>query len=238
MKKVVGIILIMSVAWLHSCTKEGGITATHPPDLVFSSGESPFQEDSIIHAAAGKKFNVAAYLTDEVGLKSFNFYYPDWYLDNTINLTEFYPGKTLLEYDLSFNFTVPKDVDPEEEFSLGLTTTNLGGLSSERNVIVRLDGDYNAPVISNIEPGNNAILPSEGLRVKFRVQEDEKLKYVVFYFPGAAVYDSITSFRGGKAYSYDEAYDHLSEGKYSFTIKAVDMFENTREKSVAFIISN
>ncbi len=238
MKNVVGIFLLVTMAWLQSCEKEGGITASVPPGVAYNSVDNPYQEDSVIHAAVGKTFTIGADLTDIVGLKSFNLYYPDWYLNNTIDLTEFYPNEILYEYAMSFNFKVPSDVDAESEYILKLTATNLGGLYTEKDVSVRMDGDYNAPVISDIEPGNNAILPAAGLRVKFKVKEDEELKYVVFHFPGAGVYDSITSFRGGKAYSYDEPYDHLPEGKFDFTIKAVDMFENTREKSVTFIISN
>jgi len=238
MRNVVGITLLLTMVWVQSCEKEGGITASIPPGVDYSSVDNPYQEDSIIHAAVGKIFTIGADLTDEVGLKSFNLYYPDWYLDNTIDLTEFYPDEVLHEYQMSFNFKVPSDADAGSEYMMKLTVTNLGGLSTEKDVLVRMDGDYSAPLITDIEPGNNAILPAAGLRVRFKVKEDEELKYVVFNFPGAGVYDSITSFRGGKAYSYDEAYDHLPEGKFDFTIKAVDMFENTREKSVAFIISN
>ncbi len=239
MKHVAAILLLFSMAWLSSCNTSGGeITATDPPVILLSSGESPFQEDSIIHAAVGKTFTVSAELLDVVGMKSFNLYYPDWYLDNTILLTEYYPGETLHEYDMSFNFKVPNDVDPEEEFRLNLTATNLGNLSAQTEVIVRLDGDYIPPSITEVEPGNNSTVLSAGLHIKFRVQDNEELKYVVFWFPEASVYDSITSFRGGKAYSYDESYEFLDNGKYSFSITAVDMFENRREKNIDFTISD
>jgi len=238
MKKIPGILLVCTIIWLISCDGEDGITASEPPGVDFSSVENPFQEDSIIHAAIGKSFTIEALLLDEVGLKSFKLYYPDWYLDNTIDLTEYYPDETLFEYAMSFNFKVPGDVDEEEEFVLKLTATNLGNLQTEKEITVRLDGDYVAPTITDIEPGNNATVASQGFRIKFRVQDNEELKYVVFSFPHANVYDSITSFRGGKAYNYDQPYEGLPDGKYDFYIKAVDMFENSREKNVNFSISD
>jgi hypothetical protein len=238
MKKLFGILWIISTVGLYSCKKEEVITATEPPYIDFSSVENPFQEDSIIHAAKGKSFTIEALLLDQVGIKSFNVHYPDWYLNNTIVLTEYYPDEILYDYDLSFNFKVPGDVDEEEEFVLKLTTTNLGNLYTEKNVVIRLDGDYVAPVILDIEPGNNSTVSSQGFRIKFRVQDNEKLKYVVFKFPHENVYDSITSFRGGKAYSYDQPFEGLPNGKYDFYIRAVDMYENSREKSVNFSISD
>jgi len=238
MRKLFGILWIISTVGLYSCKEEEGITATEPPHIDFSSVENPFQEDSIIHAARGKTFTIEALLLDQVGIKSFNVYYPDWYLDNTIELTEYYPDEILYDYDLSFNFKVPGDVDEEEEFVLKLTTSNLGNLYTEKNVVIRLDGDYVAPTITDIEPGNNSTNPSEGFRIKYRVQDNEELKYVVFKFPHENIYDSITSFRGGKAYSYDQAFEGLPDGKYDFYIRAVDMFENSREKNVNFSISD
>jgi hypothetical protein len=83
MKKLFGILWIISTVGLYSCKKQEGITATEPPHIDFSSVENPFQEDSIIHAAKGKTFTIEALLLDQVGIKSFNVYYPDWYLNNT-----------------------------------------------------------------------------------------------------------------------------------------------------------
>ena len=237
MKKISGIILICTAILSYSCENEDVITATKPPDVIFPTGQNPFQEDSILHAAPGRDFTIEATLSDDVGLKSFNILYPDWYLDNTINLTEYYPDTILNEYDLSYHFKVPDDSDEESEYIFSLTATNLGGLSTVREIIVRLDGDYEAPAISNVYPGNNSAVSSFNLRIQFKVQENVKLKFVVLDFPLASVYDSITTFRGGKAYSYDEPYDHLPEGKYTFVIRAVDMFENIREKNVIFTVS-
>lgn len=237
MKHFAGCLLIILMLGIVSCDKDPEITATEAPGVEFPAGENPFQNDSIIHAAVGKKFTINATLSDAVGLTSFNLYYPDWYLNNTIDLTHFYPDETLLEYKMSFHFEVPDDVDQDEEYHIRLTVTNLGNLFTERELVVRMDGDYSSPTISEVWPVNNSTVPSAGMQISFRVQDDRELKYVVFDFPGGMVYDSITSFRGGKAYSYDEAFEDLAAGNYSFSIKAVDSFENFREKNVDFTIS-
>jgi len=237
MKRIAGSILFLLVMGLVACDKEPEITASEAPEVVFPSGEDPFQDDSIIHAAVGKTFTINAALSDAVGLLNFNLYYPDWYLDNTIDLTHFYPGETLMEYDMSFNFEVPDDADQEEEYSLRLRVTNLGELYTEKELVVRLDGDYSSPTITEVWPINNSTVPSAGMHITFRVQDDRELKYVVFDFPGGMVYDSVTSFRGGKAYFYDEPFEDLVAGDYSFSIRAFDSFENSREKNVDFTIS-
>jgi len=236
MRTIGGSIILLTALLLCTCEGDSGITATDPPGVDLSMVENPFQEDSIIHAAPGKTFSVHARLTDEVGLKEFRFFYPDWYLDNTVDLTWYYPDETLYEYDMAFQFRVPADASYEEEFVLQYTATNLGGLSSEKQFLVRMDGDYEAPRIFDVAPANNEILPSDGFRIGFKVSENEELKYVVFRFPAASAYDSVTSFRGGKAFSYDEPFEGLAEGNYDFTIRAVDMFENAREKNVNFLI--
>jgi hypothetical protein len=238
MNKIFVFLLVFTLTCFTSCDQGEGITASEPPSVDFSSVENPFQEDSLIHGAKGKHFTMEAVLLDAVGLKSFQLYYPEWYLDNTINLTEFYPGETLYEYHMSYNFRVPDDADEEEEFVIKLTATNLGNLYTEKEFILKLDGDYTAPTITDIEPGNNAAVSAQGFRIKFRVQDDEELKYVVFRFPYAQVYDSITSFRGGKAYNYDQPFEDLPDGKYEFHILAVDLFENSREKNINFTITD
>jgi len=238
MKYVTGIWMAFFVVLLSACEKEESVTATLSPDIEFVTGKSPFQEDSIIHAAKGKKFTIEAILRDEAGLKSFHVYYPDWYLDNTIDLARYYPDQVLKVYDLSYNFTVPGDVDEENEYVIKLSATNHGGLTSQRNLIIRLDGDYEAPKISEIVPGNNATVSASNFSIQFKVQENVQLKYILFEFPFRNVYDSITSFRGGKGYTYNESYNGLPAGSYNFSIKAVDMFENTRERYINFSISD
>ena len=238
MKLIPALSFVILTPFFLSCDQDEGVAATNAPEVDFSGVENPFQEDSIIHAAVAKTFTIEAILRDEVGLKSFRLYYPEWFLDNTILLTEYYPKETLFEYAMSYHFLVPADADPEEDYILTLTATNLGDLSTEREIIVRMDGDYTAPTITNIEPGNNTIHPPQDFHIRFRVQDDEELKYVVFKFPHAGVYDSITSFRGGKAYNYDQPYENLPNGKYDFYIRAVDRFENSREKNVNFSISD
>jgi len=237
MKKFHGAWILILGLILNSCDQGNGIETTEAPRVDFANITNPFQEDSLVHAAPGERLRLEAWLRDEVGIQRFHLYYPLWDLDNTIEVAEYYPDRVLYEYLLSFGFEVPPDTDPDEEYILMLTVTNRGGLTTEREVYVAMDGDYQSPVISEVSPGNNEIVEGDAVNIKFRVQENEELKYVVFHFPAMEIYDSVTSFRGGKAYAYDQVFDGLTEGKYRFTIRARDMYENSREKEVNFLIS-
>lgn len=236
MKKITLALFVIGMVLVWSCEKDDKISATNPPNIVFNSDENAFQDDSLVHAAPGKQFTVVASLTDDVGIESFTIAKPEWFLDNTVNVADYYRETTLNDYQLMYQFIVPEEVDIEGVYEVQLSAKNLGGLSTKSKFYITMDGDYEAPVISDVNPSNNAVVQANGLSIKFKITENNELKYVLFEFPQENIKDSTTSFRGGKVYSYDELYEHLKPGNYKFKITAVDKFENSKIKEIAFSV--
>ena len=237
MRHLIHLVAVLLLVQATSCGEGPGIVAEVPPMIDLESISNPFQELTTVHAAPGKTLRVEALLTDEVGLKSFNLAYPDWFLDNTVDLTFYYPDSVLKSYHMTFYFQVPGDASETAEFPLNLTATNLGDLTSEVLLTVKMDGDYIAPTIFDVSPSNNEIIASSDFNIAFSVSENVLLDYVIFDFPAGSVYDSVSTFRGGKAYVYEEEFSGFENGNYSFSIKAVDRYENVRIKNVNFLIN-
>ena len=84
---------------------------------------------------------VTADFSDAVGIKSFNLSYPQWELNNTIDLIEYYPGQQLKTYRMVYNFLIPDDADETQTHGIKLTATNLGDLSSAKMITVVMNGD-------------------------------------------------------------------------------------------------
>ncbi len=234
MRNVLTIFALLGLIILSSCKKDDNITADQPPAVSFISDDMGYQTDNVISAAKGVTMSIKAEFTDPVGIKSFRLTYPDWDLDNIINLTEYYPDEVLTSYTMEFYFFIPDDADDSKSHEMALTVTNLGGMSTELPVIVNLNGDYAAPVVSNISPGNNATVPPDNVTITFDVTDDISLKYVVVEIPAIEVYDSITEFEDPKSYSYYKQLPEPYNDSYVYYIRVADHFNNASLTNVTF----
>lgn len=234
MKNLVLIILLAVPLLFSTCKKEETITATVPPSIDFVSDEYGFQTDNIISGAPSKTMTARAVLNDDVGIKSFTISYPEWELNNTISVYEYYPDEVLNTYLMEYSFLIPADADESKNHEIALTVTNLGGLNTESQIIVILDGDYDPPVIANEFPGNNSTVPGEGLYFEFEVSDNVGLKYVVVEFPSFGFYDSITDFEDPKFLSYRKNINVQEFESYDYIIRASDHFMNQDSKSILF----
>jgi len=234
MKNFVFILMIAVFLSLTFCKKDDEITATVPPSVSFISDDFGFQTGNTISGAKGKTMTVRAELKDEVGIQSFRVFYPEWELDNTVNVSEYYPGEALHTYLLEYNFLVPEDADDSKNHNMSLVVMNLGGLTTESEIIVLMDGDYDAPVISNEYPGNNATVPGEDLHLSFDVTDNIGLAYVVVEFPAFNFYDSISEFENPKELSYYKNINVRDWESYEYSIRAADGFSNQDMKIIKF----
>lgn len=229
-------VLILSIFVLYACKKEEKVTAEHPPEITFISDDGGYQNDDVISGAKGVQMTVRAEFTDAVGIKTFRLSYPEWELNNTINLTEYYPDEVLYSYIMEYNFLVPADADDSKIHEMSLTATNLGDLSSNVIITVVLDGDYEPPVITNVFPGNNATVPAEGLQISFDVSDNISLDYVVFEITNFNYYDSIYDFEDPTFFSYSKNINVNPEETYNYKIRTADHFNNITEVDVSFNI--
>jgi hypothetical protein len=230
-------LLILILVIFSTCKKEENtITATVPPDIEFSSDDNDYQNGNMISGAAGQTMTVRATFTDEVGIKSFRIAYPEWHLDNNIDLATIHQGETLKTYAFEYNFLIPEDADNAKNHNIQLVVTNLGNLSTEADIIVTLDGDYESPVIFNEFPGNNSTVPEEGLALRFDVTDNKGLKFVVVEFPQLGFYDSISEFEDPKSFSYEKNLNLPGNESYEYAIRAEDHFTNGSASNLRFTV--
>jgi len=237
-KKWLSMSLLVSLFLLFglvSCEKnEEKITANTPPEITFISDEQGFQQGNLIKGAQGQKMLISAKLEDEVGIQSFTISYAEWNLNNTVDLTSYYPGEILTDYHMEYYFEIPAEASVTQVHQIQLSVTNRGDLSSQEQIIVSLDGDYEPPTIENLSPGNNMTIPPEEISLNFEVIDNMAIDYVVVDIPSLEVYDSIYEFEDPTYYYYERALDGQSGEKYDYAIRTSDKFKNDVNKAAAF----
>jgi len=221
---------------LLGCKKEEKITAEFPPEVTYLSDDQGYQQGDVVSGAPGVKMTIRAEFNDNVGIKSFRLVYPEWELDNTIDLTQIYPEEVIKTYTMEYYFQIPADADESKNHEIGLVITNLGDISTNSSFTVMLNGDYEAPVISNVYPGNNSTVPQEGLQISFEVTDNISLEYVVVEIHNFNYYDSITQFSDPKFLSYHKNISVNPAETYSFSIRTSDHFNNSSQQAVSFNI--
>jgi len=226
MKNFAIILLLAGLILIAGCKKDDEITASEPPGISFISDENGFQEDDVIRGAQGQTMTIRAELTDDVGIKSFRIFYPEWDLDYTVDVAQYYPGEVLYTYTMEYNFLIPDDADTSISHQINLTITNLGNLNTETTFTVEMDGDYEAPVITNLYPGNNSTVPEEGLKLTFDVYDNIALRYVVVELPSHNLYDSITTFSDPTFFHYQKLFTGQVNETYTYNIRVSDHFDN------------
>jgi len=236
MKNKVFILIMIALVALVTCKKDEPITATDPPQMKFISDEAGYQEDDVVRGAQGQTMTVRAEFTDDVGIQSFRLSYLDWNLDNTVNLTEYYPDETLKKYQMEYYFEIPSDADESKSHEIKLTVTNLGNLSSEAMITVLLDGDYEAPQITNLYPGNNSTVPAEDMKLTFDATDNIALRYIVVEVPSHNLYDSITNFPDPKFYHYRKFLTVQTSQTYTYNIRVADHFNHQAVQDAVFNI--
>lgn len=235
MKYQIFILLSAVLFTFSTCKKEeDNPTATNPPVIEYLSDQYGFQTDNLISGAPGKTMTVRAELKDEVGVKSFRISYPAWELDNTVNVVDYYPNEVLNSYVMEYSFLIPSDADESIPHTMAFEVANMGNLTTNSEIIVLLDGDYDAPVIFNEFPGNNSTVPEDGLTISFEVTDNIALDYVVIEIPSFNYYDSITKFEDPKSYSFEKKINAQPNESYEYYIRASDKYNNYDEKAIVF----
>jgi hypothetical protein len=237
MKRTFIPILFVLLIILSGCKKkEDEITANAPPTIAFISDENGFQINDLIKGAVGQTMTFRADIADDVGIKSFQIYYPDWDLNNTVDLIAYYPNEVLNNYTIEYIFLIPEDAIQSINHEIKLNVTNRGNLTLNSGFTVTLDGDYEAPSITNLYPGNNATVPPEGLKLSFDVTDNLGLQYVVVEVPSHNLYDSITSFSDSKNFHYQKFISGVVAESYTYSIRVNDHFNNKVAEDAIFHI--
>lgn len=178
-----------------------------------------------ISTLPGEVFLFEGLVTDPAGIKSVNFKYDAWFLDKTIT------KDSLPEtYSISYKFKVPANAEPFSVHTIPVTITNAGNVITTRNVVVTLDKDIAAPIITINSPVNGAtVLIGSGDEINLSVAlSDRALSKISI----ASSILTETLDISGTAYNYSKTFNISQPGNYTFTITAIDA---TGNESVATV---
>ncbi len=153
-----------------------------------------------IQSGAGHDFTIEGTLTDADGISSIKLECADLNLNKTIDLITIY-GEPKNSYELSYKFNILAD-EIGEQFTVKVTVTDVGGRSTSQDVLVTMDGDFEAPKFVNVPGKSVALLLKEGVTpkytVKLTVTDDRALDYVTINIEGIEGYSSLKVDAEGK----------------------------------------
>lgn len=219
MKKLSYLFLLTFFVILFTGCQEDGSSypASDNPTVVVSTNE--------IYGAPNRKFEIKAALADDLGLKSVRIQIPELSLDKMIN---FSTDPLLTSYDLSYFFEVPSDRGTSEAFVIKLTITDVSGNSVDKNINLRLDGEFNAPAITMITPKEGAVIllsSSNQLPVNFVVNDDSGIDYIQVKCEALGIDEMIALEGAPQSYTFNKTYTlPITAADYVLTITAKDKF--------------
>lgn len=183
-----------------------------------------------IRTELGKQFTLTGEITDNDGIKSIQLICYELDLEKTIDLLAIY-DEIKYEYDLSYKFIMPEEVELNE-FTIKVIVTDLGGRTTEQSVKITTDGDSISPVISDVNPADKTVyvLLTEGStshNLSFNVTDDKGLDYVKIVIPELNVNEIIEVEENVRELNVVKTFNLPFENKeYSVEISAVDLLGN------------
>ncbi len=220
MKKNVFLFFLAFFALLFTgCqNNEADFPSSDDPTIVVATTE--------IYGAPTRKFEIKAALADDLGLKSVQIQIPELSLDKVIT---FATEPLLKTYDLSYFFEVPADRGTSETFKIKLTITDVSGNTVNKEIDLRLDGEFAAPAISMMSPKEGAVIllsTSNIMPVNFVVNDDSGIDYVQIKCDALHIDETIKLEGSPQTYTFSKEYVlPLTAANYILTITALDKFK-------------
>ncbi|WP_269235667.1 hypothetical protein [Flavobacterium flavigenum] len=235
MKKNVFLFFLAFFALLFTgCqNNEADFPSSDDPTIVVATTE--------IYGAPTRKFEIKAALADDLGLKSVQIQIPELSLDKVIT---FATEPLLKTYDLSYFFEVPADRGTSETFKIKLAITDVSGNTVNKEIDLRLDGDFAAPAISMMSPKEGAVIllsTSNIMPVNFVVNDDSGIDYVQIKCDALHIDETIKLEGSPQTYTFSKEYVlPLTAANYVLTITALDKFKipNSGSLNINIVATN
>ncbi len=212
---------------LASCKDEDNKpVANDPPTIQLTASK--------IHSVQGRVFVIEGTITDAVGIESVNLKNLNWDLDKTIVLRTDTVQKT---YDLSYKFKVPASA-PNDEQTIVITITNVGGKTTTSNIVIAMDGDFVSPslTVAGLVNDGAVLVPAPGdlFNIDLTVSDDKRLSYFVIKEASLGLNDSISAI-AGKEYHYTNNNIAIPQAKatYNFNVVFADTAGNVVSKKLS-----
>lgn len=222
---------------LFSCSKENVYKDV--------DGQNPSFELTTEHirTLTGYEFTMSGKVSDKDGISSINLYCPELFLDKTINLVELY-SEIQYEYDLSYSFTIPEE-NKGESFKVKLTITDLGGRTTEGEILITMDGDFTAPKFKGSINNINVVALSEFTkkRIEFTATDNKGLDYLAINVPELGIKDTAYCDKNAETpsleykFSKDVRFPTENLGSFKMYTQAVDLLGNSVVDSCNVILS-
>jgi hypothetical protein len=200
---------------------ESSFPTSENPTIVVATTE--------IYGAPSRKFEIKAALADDLGLQTVRIQIPELSLDKVIT---FGTDPLLKSYDLSYAFEIPADRGTSEAFKIKLTLTDVSGNSVDKDINLRLDGEFDAPTVTMIAPKEGAVIllaSSNILKVNFNVNDDSGIDFVHVTCPELSI-DDMVAVNGAQSFTYNKDYElPRTDGSYVLTITTKDKFAQPNE---------
>lgn len=190
-----------------------------------------------IQSEIGRTFTLAGKVADKDGIRSIRMENAEINLDKTIDLLAIYQ-EPVYEYDLSYKFTTPK-TQTGDSFTIKVTVTDLGGRSVESNVLVTMDGDFDAPTFKMAPASEVSIFLTTNPQytLSFTVEDNKALDSVIVSAP-ALQYEKKLKVEG-KSYDFLDTFSlPEKDGSYDVTIRTVDKFALSASASTKISVAS
>lgn len=222
-------------AFLFGCTEESVYTDV--------DGQNPSFELTTEHirTLTGYEFTMSGKVSDKDGISSIRLYCPELFLDKTIDLVKLY-SETQYEYNLNYSFTIPED-NKGESFKVKVTITDLGGRTTEGEILITMDGDYTLPEITQHVNDVKIIALSDytTARIEFTATDNKGLDYLTVSVPELEVNDTAYCDKNNVSLEYtfskDVRFPSKDLGSFRMYTKAVDLLGNSVVDSCNVILS-
>lgn len=191
-----------------------------------------------LYSVPGRKFVIKADLKGDLGLKSLKLGIPELFLDKEI---VFLSDTLTKEYKLTYEFLAPADTEDSDKYKVNLTLTDVSNNSVSKELTLNLDGDFNAPALSNIKPANGSVFfVTDNMKVdiSFDVADVTGIDSVLVYAEDLDINEKI-KVGGSKNYSFGKTYSMKDELKsYEVIVTTVDNFAepNKASKTISFSV--
>ncbi len=198
-------------------------------------------ERNELYSVPNRKFVIKADLKDDLGLKSLQISIPEFYLDKEIGFPT--DDELVTEYELAYEFLVPAETKGTDTFKVNLLLTDVSNNSVTKELTLYLDGDFNAPGISNVKPSNGSVIfQSEDMKldISFNVTDDTGIDSIIVIVADLQINEEI-KVGGQKEYTFEKSFAIPSDLKsYEMVITTVDNFvdPNKATKKIKFSIAD
>lgn len=230
--KLLLLFLLLLTAITGCDNSESNFPASGDPTISLESNE--------IYGGPNRKFEIKASLNDDLGLKSVQIKIMELQLDKVIT---FSTDPLLKAYELSYSFLIPQDKLITDKFEVELILTDVSGNVVTKKIGLRLDGDFEAPKLTNLKPVNNSVVFKSSdtkVTISFNAQDYTGIDNIIVSSPSLGIND-VVAVGGVKSYNYSKTFSIpgvLQSYDISITVKDNFLTPNQETTKVNFAVAD